>query len=54
MQQRGPASDKSSPSAGRDALMALVRVLARQAAREFAAAEQALSDNKQPKPGDRK
>jgi hypothetical protein len=36
MRRREPTSTKSSPSVGPDALIALVRLLARQAAREFA------------------
>jgi hypothetical protein len=36
MRRREPTSTKSSPSVGLDALIALVRLLARQAAREFA------------------
>jgi hypothetical protein len=53
MRKAGSTSVESSPSAGPDALIALVRLLARQAAREFAAEGPARSD-KQPQPrGDR-
>jgi hypothetical protein len=52
MRQTGSTSIKSSQPAGPDALIALVRLLARQAAREFAAQGPAPSHSKQP--GDRK
>jgi len=45
---------ESSRSAATDALIALVRLLARQAAREFAAQGQVASDSKQSEPGGRK
>jgi hypothetical protein len=48
------ASVENSRSAAPDALIELVRLLARQAAREFAAPGQATSDSKQSQPGDRK
>jgi hypothetical protein len=54
MREPRSASIESSRSAARDALIALVRLLARQAAREFAARGQAPSDSKQSKPGRRK
>jgi hypothetical protein len=54
MQQSGSTSAKNSPSEGRDALRELVRVLARQAAREFATQGQAPADSEQFEPGDRK
>jgi hypothetical protein len=54
MRQRGSTSIKSSPSAGPDALIALVRLLARQAAHEFVAQAPAPSHSEQPQQGDRK
>jgi hypothetical protein len=54
MRRQPSTSTDSSPFGGPDALIALVRLLARQAAREFAAQAQAPSDNKQSQPGDRK
>ena len=52
MRQRGSTSIKSSQSAAPDAVLALVRLLARHAAREFALHAPAPSDKKQPAPGD--
>jgi hypothetical protein len=54
MRKRGSTSLKSNRSAQPDALIALVRLLARQAAHEFAAQGQAPSDSKQSEPGGRK
>jgi hypothetical protein len=55
MRQRGSTSIKSGQSAAPDALIALVRLLARQAAREFVVQAPALPDSqKHPQPGDRK
>ena len=54
MREPGSASIESGRSAAPDALIALVRLLARQAAREFALHAPALSDNKQLQPEDRK
>jgi hypothetical protein len=53
MRPREPIPTKSSPSAASDALIALVRLLARQAAREFAHHLPVPSDKKQLQPGDR-
>jgi hypothetical protein len=46
MRRRPSTSTKSSPSAGPDALIALVRLLARQAACELVVQGPASSDNK--------
>jgi hypothetical protein len=54
MRKAGSTFIESNPSAGIDALIALVRLLARQAAREFAAQGPAPSDSKQSQPGDRR
>jgi hypothetical protein len=55
MRQRGSTSFKSSRSAAPDALIALVRLLARQAAREFVVQAPAPpASQKHPQPGDRK
>jgi hypothetical protein len=54
MRPREPIPTKSSPSAGPDALIVLVRLLARQAAREFVLHAPAPSDKKQLQPEDRK
>ena len=51
MRQLGSKPLKCSQSVAADALIALVRLLARQAAREFAAEGQAPSDSKQSEPG---
>jgi hypothetical protein len=48
MRQPGSTSIKSSQSAAPDALIALVRLLARQAAREFVVQGPVASDSKQP------
>jgi len=53
MRRREPIPTKSSPSAASDALIALVRLLARQAAREFILQTPAPPDTS-PHPQDRK
>jgi len=53
MRRRDSTSTKSSPSAGPDALIALVRLLARQAAHEFVVQGPAPPDTS-PHPQDRK
>jgi hypothetical protein len=53
MRQTGSISTKSGQSAGLDALIALVRLLARQAAREFVLHAPVPSDAS-PHPQDRK
>jgi hypothetical protein len=54
MGQRESISIESLPSAGVDALVALVRLLARQAAREFVVQGGTSSESKQPDRGDRR
>jgi hypothetical protein len=53
MRQRESIPIESNPSAAADALVVLVRLLARQAAHEFAAQRAASSDSKRPDRGDR-
>jgi hypothetical protein len=54
MRRRETTSTKSSSCVGPDALIALVRLLARQAAREFAMHAPAHAAKSSPEPGDRK
>jgi hypothetical protein len=54
MRQEGSTSTESGLAAGSDALIALVRLLARETAREFAAQAPAPSSSTRPQPGDRR
>jgi len=54
MRQRGSTSFKNSQSAAADQLIALVRLLARQAAAEFAVRTPVPASTTNPKPEDRK
>jgi hypothetical protein len=54
MRRRESTSTKGSPSVEPDALIVLVRLLARQAARELVAQGPVPSDGIEPQPGERR